>query len=162
MSAASIPHTRRLRALPYVASIPVRVSASVATTAVGPLAGTIVWLSRLVATPERGPLTSLSASLGRPSALVARQLTATASWLCTGGYQRAPWSRHDGSSGGVNREAGWCEYVVTGTTRGYGEVLMMPPDHPSRVGPPGRRYGHIQDCGARGTIPSAKGCPFRG
>ena len=85
MSAASIPHTRRLRALPYVASIPVRVSASVVTTAVGPLAGTVVWLSRLMATPERGPLTSLSASLGRPSALVARQLTATASWLCTGG-----------------------------------------------------------------------------
>ena len=85
MSAASIPHTRRLRALLYVTSIPVHVLASVVTTAVGPLAGTVAWLPRLVATPERGPLTSLSASLGRPSALVARQLTATASWLCTGG-----------------------------------------------------------------------------
>ena len=86
MSVASIPHTRRLRALPYVASIPVRVSASAITTVGGTLAGTVVWLYRLVATPERGPLTSLSASPGRPSALVARQLTATASWLCTGGY----------------------------------------------------------------------------
>ena len=85
MSAASITYTRQLRALPHVTGIPVRVSASVVTTAVGPLAGTVVWLSRLMATPERGPLTSLSASLGRPSALVARQLTATASWLCTGG-----------------------------------------------------------------------------
>ena len=162
MSAASILHTRRLCAQPYVASVPVRVSASVVTTAVGPLAGTIVRLPRLMATPERGPLTSSSASPGRPSTLVARQLTATASWLCTGGYQRVPWSRHDASSGGVNRAAAWCEDVAAATTRGYGEALMMPPDHPSHVGPPGRRYGHIQGCGAQGTIRPAKGCRFRG
>ena len=79
MSVASIPHTRRLRALPYVTSIPVRVSASAITTVGGTLAGTVVWLPRLMATPERGPLTSLPASLGRLPALVARQLTATAS-----------------------------------------------------------------------------------
>ena len=89
MSVASIPHTRRLRALPYVASIPVRVSASTITTVGGTLAGTVVWMYRLVATPERGPLTSLSASLGRPSALVARQLTGTASGVSAGGYLRA-------------------------------------------------------------------------
>ena len=50
-------------------------------------------------------------------------------------------------------EAVWCEYVVAYTTRGYGGVLTMPPDHPSRVGPPGRRYGRantsLQDQGGR-------------
>ena len=82
----------RPREQPYVASIPVRVSASAVTTAVGPLAGTLVQLPRLVVTAARDALTSLSATMARPSAPVARQLSGTASWLWAGGWWRVPGS----------------------------------------------------------------------
>ena len=61
-----------------------------------------------------------------------------------GGYLGACGSASERSSGGVNQATLWCEHVVAATTRGYYEVLMMPTDHPGRVGPPGRRYGLIQ------------------